>query len=73
MNDERGKEWGEIVEIYWKNKESRSVNNIEEQNVLKEWKKREDSRRGKKLQEDRRTQYQKRKKQKKRCTRTKRE
>ena len=45
-NDERGKEWGEIVEIYRKYKKNRSVYNIgQEQNVLEEQKKGEDSRR----------------------------
>ena len=27
LNDERGKEWGEIIEIYWKNKKNRSIDN----------------------------------------------
>ena len=27
LNDERGKEWGEMVEIYRRNKENRSVDN----------------------------------------------
>ena len=35
LNDERRKEWGGIVEIYRKNKENRSIDNIrEEQNIL---------------------------------------
>ena len=34
LNDERGKEWGEIVQIYRKNKKKRSLDNIqEEQNI----------------------------------------
>ena len=46
LNDRRGKEWGEIVEIYRKNKKNISIDNIkEEQNILEEQKKREDSRR----------------------------
>ena len=37
FNDERGKEWGEIVETYRKNRENRSINNIRgEQNTLVE-------------------------------------
>ena len=46
LNDRRGKEWEEIVEIYRKNKKNISIDNIkEEQNILEEQKKREDSRR----------------------------
>ena len=37
LNDKRGEEMGEIVEIYRKNKENRSIDNIgEEQNILEE-------------------------------------
>ena len=37
LNDERGKEWREIVEIYRINKENRSIDNIgEKQNILEE-------------------------------------
>ena len=37
MMREREKEWGEIVEIYRKNKENGSIDNIgEEQNTLEE-------------------------------------
>ena len=37
LNDERGKELGEIVKIYRKNKKNRSIDNIgEEQNILEE-------------------------------------
>ena len=44
---ENGEEWGEIVEIYRKN---RSIDNIrEEQNILEEQKKREDGRTRQKL------------------------
>ena len=65
LNDERRKEWGGIVEIYRKNKENRSIDNIrEEQNIL-ELKKREENKR-QKLREDRRkykrrTKYKKKK------------
>ena len=53
FNDERGKERGEIVEIYRKNKKNRSTDNIqEERNILEKQKKREDSRRRQKLRED---------------------
>ena len=49
----KGKNGGEIVEIYRKNKKNRSIDNIqEEQNMLEEQKKREDSRRRQKLRED---------------------
>ena len=35
LNDERGKEWGQIVEIYRKYKENRSIDNIGgDQNIL---------------------------------------
>ena len=35
QNDDKGKEWGEIVEIYRKNKKSRSIDNIQkEHNML---------------------------------------
>ena len=35
FNDDRGKEWREIVEIYKKNKDNRTIDNIgEEQNML---------------------------------------
>ena len=54
FNDERGKEWGEIVKIYRKNNKNRSIDNIgEEQNLLEEQKNREDSGRRKKLREGR--------------------
>ena len=37
LNEERGKEWGEIVEIYRNDKKSRSIDNIGEQrNILEE-------------------------------------
>ena len=37
LNDERGKQWGDIVEIYRKNKKNRSIDNIqEEQDILEE-------------------------------------
>ena len=37
LNDERGKEWEEIVEIYRKNKKKRSIDNRgEEQNMIEE-------------------------------------
>ena len=37
LNDERGKELGEIVKIYRKNKKNRSIDNIgEEQNIFEE-------------------------------------
>ena len=37
MNDQRGKEWGEILGIYRKNKKNRPTDNIgEEQSVLEE-------------------------------------
>ena len=63
LNEERGKEWGEIVEIYGKNKKSRSIDNIgEERHILEEQKKREDSRRRQMLRGDR---YQRRRKCKK--------
>ena len=63
LNDERRKEWGGIVEIYRKNKENRSIDNIrEEQNIL-EQKKREENKR-QKLREDRRR-YKRRRKYKK--------
>ena len=63
LNEERGKEWGEIVEIYRKNKKSRSIDNIgEERHILEEQKKREDSRRRQMLRGDR---YQRRRKCKK--------
>ena len=63
LNDERGKEWSEIVEIYKKNKKNRPIDNIqEEQNVLEEQKKREDSRRRQKLREDRTRQTSEKKK-----------
>ena len=43
LNDEKGKEWGQIVEIYRQNKKNRSIDNIvEEQNILEEQKKREE-------------------------------
>ena len=63
LNDERGKEWGEIVEIYRKNKKNRSIDNIGEvKNILEEQKKREDNRRRQSLTEDRRRQISKKKK-----------
>ena len=63
LNDERGKEWGQIVEIYRKNKKSRSILDIEEeQNILEEQKKREGIRRRKNLREDRRRQISEKKK-----------
>ena len=61
MNDERGEEWGMIIDIYRNNKGNRSINNIEEQNILEEQKKREGSRR-QKLREDRRRQISEEKK-----------
>ena len=62
LNDERGKECGEIVEIYRKNKKNRSIDKIQkEQNILEEQKKREDSRRLK-LIEDRMTEISEKKK-----------
>ena len=64
LNDERGKEWRETVEIYRKNKENISKNNIgEEQNTLEEQKKR--AKRIQNLEEHRRTERQKRRKYKK--------
>ena len=37
LNDQRGKEWGEILGIYRKNKKNRPTDNIgEEQSVLEE-------------------------------------
>ena len=37
LNNERSKEWGEIVGIYRKNKKNRSIDNMqEEQNMLEE-------------------------------------
>ena len=54
FNDETGKEWAEIVEIYRRNNKNRSIDNIgEEQNLLEEQKNREDSGRRKKLREGR--------------------
>ena len=59
LNDESGKEWGKVVDIYSKNEENRSIDNIsQEQNNTEKWKKREDSRRRQNLR--------------KRCRRTKR-
>ena len=57
LNDQRGKEWEEIVEIYRISKENRSIDNIgEKQNMLEEQKKREESRRRKNLERDKRRQ-----------------
>ena len=57
LNDERGKKWAEIVEIYRNIKEKISIDNIgEEQNIFEEQKKKEDSRRRQKVREDRRRQ-----------------
>ena len=54
LNDERRKEFVEIIKIYRKNKKNRSIDNIqEEQNMLEEQKKREDSRRRQKLRDNR--------------------
>ena len=37
LNNEKGIKWGEIVKIYRKNKENRSIDNLrEEQNILEE-------------------------------------
>ena len=45
LNDQRGKEWGEIVKIYRKNMENRSTDNIgEKQNTVEEQKEKEDGR-----------------------------
>ena len=45
LNDQRGKEWGEIVKIYRKNMENRSTDSIgEKQNTVEEQKEKEDSR-----------------------------
>ena len=45
LNDQRGKEWGEIVKIYRKNMENSSTDNIgEKQNTVEEQKEKEDSR-----------------------------
>ena len=56
LNDERGKEWGEILGIYRKNKKNRPTDNIgEEQSVLEKQKRKEDSRRSQKLREERRS------------------
>ena len=56
LNDERGKEWGEILGIYRKNKKNRPTDNIgEEQSVLEKQKRKEDSRRSQKLREERST------------------
>ena len=63
LNDEKGKEWGEKAEIYRQNKKNRSIDNIqEEQTMLEEQKKREDSRRRQKLREDRMRQISEKKK-----------
>ena len=36
-NNERGKEWREIVDIYRKNKENRLIDNVgEKQNIIEE-------------------------------------
>ena len=46
LNDERGKEWREITEMYRKKKKDRSIGNIgEEQNIVEEQKKIEEKRR----------------------------
>ena len=52
LNYERGKEWRKIAEMYRKKKKNRSIGNIgEEQSIVEEQKKIEDSRRRQMLRE----------------------
>ena len=63
LNDLRGREWVEIVGTYRNSKKSRSINNIgKEQNIIKEFKIREDNGKMQKLAEDRKRQTLKKKK-----------
>ena len=74
LNDKSGKEWGKVVDIYRKNEENGSIDNIsQEQNNTEKWKKREDSRRRQNLREDRRRQRLEKKNTRKRSLRTKRQ